>query len=174
MSLDVDTRDTTGAMPQSELRLMRWRDTYRRELPHYQHDFLRNSDDKLVCAVVDIEPALRLPWRYTEEQERSHRTWECSEIWLHSAAQPNGAASSGYLPPLFAYLEEAINIIARDKSACQHTLLVAPAGMFYDEKRYGGDTLDHLDHQVKTANGHCSGTYHCYYNVGKMLRVLRI
>lgn len=138
-----DHADVTGAMPQGELQL-RWRENYRRELPHYR-DFLRNSVNNLTCAVMEIEPALRLPWRYTEEQTRLYRTWECSAIWLHSAAQQNGAI---YLASLFADLEEAINIIARDKSTSQFTLLVSPSGMSYDANRFGGD------HQVMTSNGH--------------------
>ncbi|PNH02117.1 hypothetical protein TSOC_011932 [Tetrabaena socialis] len=131
----------TGAMPQGHLSLQ-WRDGYRQQLPNYQ-DFLRNSADVIYCEVVNIRPSLRLPWRYTEEQQRLYRTWDCSAVWLHSAAQPNGTV---YLGTLYADLE-AINIIATDKSKCQYTLLVSPNGMSYDANRFGGD------HQVATANG---------------------
>jgi hypothetical protein len=44
-------------------------------------------------------------------------------------------------------LEEAINIIAQNKLSVQYTLLVAPGGMQYDVRRFGGD------HQVRTATG---------------------
>jgi hypothetical protein len=123
---------------------LEWRgETSRRQLPLYT-DWLRSSPTQLWCDVLTLSPPLRLRWWYNQQQIQLRETWECSAVWVHSAALENG---STYLAPLFIDLEEAINIIAQNKLSVQYTLLVAPGGMQYDVRRFGGD------HQVRTATG---------------------
>ena len=115
----------------------------RRKLPNYT-DWLRGTQEQLWCDVVTIKPALQLPWAYDAIRVMTYDAWACSKVWLHSAALSNGAPYAG---PLFSDLEAAINIIAQDKPSVQYSLLVRPAGMMYDTRRFGGD------HHVRLPNG---------------------
>jgi hypothetical protein len=84
-----------------------------------------------LCEVVTIEPPLRLPWRYTPEQEETGDVWELETAWLHSAAADEDHA---------AVREDLRNALDdMDPESARHTLLVDPDGMFYDRNRFGGD-----------------------------------
>jgi hypothetical protein len=123
---------------------LRWRDdTGRQQLPHYS-DFIRHTTAPLLCCVLSISPALLLPWRYTDEQSRSFRSWNCTAVWLHAANLPNGEI---YRADLCLDLQEALNILAANKESARYSLLVDRSGMSYDSNRIGGDC------QVKLENG---------------------
>jgi hypothetical protein len=109
----------------------------RRQLPHYI-DFLRDTPDALWCEVSLLTPRLNLYWRYTAEQERAAEKWECSTVWLHSRACPNGEV---YRADVYEDLRDCINQLAHHKSSekVRYSLLVNQQGMAYDANRLGGD-----------------------------------
>lgn len=107
----------------------------RRQLPGYDRDFLRNKLGRMWCDVVPLSPRLCVGWKY---RGNAGLVWECTAVWLHSAALPNGSV---YTSSLYIDLRDAINRIARDKDsdAVRYSLLVRPDGMEYDRARLGGD-----------------------------------
>eukprot|EP00955_Chlamydomonas_euryale_P104484 365570-Chlamydomonas_euryale.AAC.2 len=113
-----------------------WRDeNARKQLPGYT-DWLRNTPDALWCDVISVKPRIRLPWRYTLEQEEEGDVWECGAVWLHSACRANGEV---YTAELHNELRQALDILNENIDAAKKTLLVDPNGMFYDARRLGGD-----------------------------------
>ena len=84
-----DLADPTSSKPQDPLALQ-WRERSRRRMPRGGRDWIRNRDEALWCDMISLSPALRLPWRYTKEQESSKRTWHCTAVWLHCAFMGNG------------------------------------------------------------------------------------
>lgn len=115
-----------------------WPQLNKQTLPYYNTDFLRNiPNSSIECYVIDFaSPPLNLEWNYYKNQKEEFGvTWFCTDVWLHCYA------ASG--ETIISDLEQAINIIASDKSKVQYTLLVNPDGMEYDRNRFGGD------HQVR-------------------------
>jgi len=129
--------------PKHEVLSLRLRENFRLQFP-YPTDFLRYVETPLMCEVFQLEPSLILHWKYNIEQIRLGNTWECTTVWLHSAAQPNGAY---YAHTMHQSLQEAINILAQNKESTRHTLLVSENGLCYNPQRIGGD------HQVCTSTG---------------------
>jgi hypothetical protein len=121
-----------------------WRDGCRRQLPMYDADFIRGTQQKLWCHVVTLSPRIRLPWQYTSDQVDEGDVWECGAVWLHVANLPNGQV---YTHSVFEELTEALNILHANVDAARYRLLISPDGMNYDVNRLGGD------HQITISNG---------------------
>lgn len=108
---------------------------HKHPLPH-KKDFLRNTDSKILCELVNITPPLELQWDYFPGQKETLGTVNFSTVWLHDATKPNGKS---YEDELIEDVKQAVNIIASDKNKTQYTLLVSPEGMSYDRDRFGGN-----------------------------------
>lgn len=132
-----------GHTPQGLLQL-RWKAQLL--MPQYR-SWLNHDTTSLWCDVYTISPPLKLPWCSDEAQQNVLRTWDCSEVWLHSRSLPNAerptgtgsGTSKGPCDP--RCLREALNVIAQDKARAQYTLLTAPEGLFFGKDRLG---LDHI------------------------------
>lgn len=114
----------------------------------YSRDFLRDHDKPFTCEVIPLQTPMLLHWRYNTEQKIKGCFWECDEVWLHSAAYPDGHL---YSDDIRNRLQEALSIIEKDKDSCpnmKHTLLVSEDGLFYNKKRMGGD------YHIKVSSGH--------------------
>ena len=113
----------------------------RRQLP-FCRDFLRDRDEPLWCDVVPMAPHLHLYWRYTQAQATDAIRWECPAVWVHNAAQDNGAAlRQDMRHDLSQDLCVAVDRLVERKAgdAVRYSLLVSPDGMSYDGNRLGGD-----------------------------------
>ena len=115
---------------------------------HGYTDWLRNTQDALMCEVFKIAPRIPLPWRYQRDIGFDRDVWECGTVWLHSAISPNGS-SNEYPGTLQADLQAALQVLKHEPKAARFTLLVNPDGMSYDPRRLGGD------HQVRAPSGRC-------------------
>jgi hypothetical protein len=91
----------------------------------------RDSDDG---PLYDFTPTIRLPWRYTPEQERKGDVWECGAVRLIRRGKEEVNERD---------LAKAIDVLLGDVDAARYTLLVNPEGMSYDATRFGGD------HQIR-------------------------
>ena len=111
-------------------------------LPLYTN-WLKASNDPLLCRILPMFPPLLLPWAYKKSTSYTvvDRVSEFSEIWIHTNSIEDDEISTN------RDIEEAIDAIRNNVSCVQYSLLVSTDGMSYDTRRFGGD------HQVKTKSG---------------------
>jgi hypothetical protein len=88
--------------------------------------------------LYDFAPTIRLPWRYTPEQERKGDVWECGAVRLIRRGKEEVNANEWDCD-----LAKALDVLRGDVDAARYTLLVNPEGMSYDATRFGGD------HQIR-------------------------